>query len=90
MYLEDLIDIYDLEVHQNLFQIKYYRNNLVQSLDLDDDWLSFYPITMTRLYYIDGLLRSQRFRTEDKWKTVERIDTYRLNFAVENRRDLSK
>lgn len=52
-YLEDLLDMCDLELHQHPYQIKYYKNKLVESLDMNNDRLTLYLIT--KLYYIQGM-----------------------------------
>lgn len=66
----------------------YYKDNILQTLGLDDRRLLMYPIK--RLEYVEGQLRSKGFRTEIEWKSVERIYSYRMNILVARGMDLQR
>lgn len=61
--LNDLMEKYDVKVHEYPSQIRYYKDKIIQSMYLR---IILYPLY--RLTYNEGLIRNKGFITKEKWK----------------------
>ena len=76
-----------VEVHNNPAMVKYYKDDMLQHMNIEDVSLDSY--SLSALEFVERSLRSKGYRTKEKLNAAELIYAYRLNRAVARGRDLT-
>ena len=76
-----------IEVHNNPAMVKYYKDDMLQHMNIEDVSLDSY--SLSALEFVERSLRSKGYRTKENLNAAELIYDYRLNRAVARGKDLT-